>query len=99
MNNSIENGIRLCKKSQPKLLPYVLSEGLKRANDTTEEIHNAMDHATLQVIPKVNRMIPTLGMTANVATLLGLLGTIFGLMKSFGQTQRCLITFHLPLAV
>ena len=31
MNNSIENAIRLCKKARPKLLPYVLSEGLKKS--------------------------------------------------------------------
>ena len=84
MNNSIENAIRLCKKARPQLLPYVLSEGLKRANDTTEEIENAIEHATLTAIPKVAKITPFLATTANVATLLGLLGTIFGLMKSFG---------------
>lgn len=84
MNNSIENAIRLCKKARPQLLPYVLSEGLKRANDTTEEIENAMEYASLAAIPKVMKVTPLLATTANVATLLGLLGTIFGLMKSFG---------------
>lgn len=84
MNNSIENAIRLCKKARPKLLPYVLSEGLKRANDTSEEIENAMTAASLSVLPKVTRTVSLLGTTANVATLLGLLGTIFGLIKSFG---------------
>ena len=84
MNNSIENAIRMCKKARPKLLPYVLSEGLKRANDSSEEIENAMSHATLTVVPKITKSVPLLGTTANVATLLGLLGTIFGLMKSFG---------------
>lgn len=88
MNNSIENAIRLCKKSRPKLLPYVLSEGLKRANESSEEIENAMNHATLTVVPKVTKAIPLLGTTANVATLLGLLGTIFGLMKSFGAAAN-----------
>ena len=88
MNNSIENAIRLCKKARPKLLPYVLSEGLKRANDTSEEIENAMNHATLAVIPKVTKTVGLLGTTANVATLLGLLGTIFGLMHSFGGAAR-----------
>ena len=83
MNNSIENAIRLCKKARPKLLPYVLSEGLKRANDTTEEIENAMEHANFTAIPRVTKTTPLLATTANVATLLGLLGTIFGLMKSF----------------
>lgn len=88
MNNSIENAIRQCKKGRPKLLPYVLSEGLKRANDTSEEIENAMNHATLAVIPKVTKWVGFLGTTANVATLLGLLGTIFGLMHSFGGAAR-----------
>jgi len=88
MNNSIENAIRLCKKARPKLLPYVLSEGLKRANDTTEEIENAMDHANLTAAPKVMKTTPMLATTANVATLLGLLGTIFGLMKSFGAAAN-----------
>ncbi len=83
MNNSIENAIRLCKKMRPKLLPYVLAEGLKRANDSTDEIGNAMDHAQLAALPSVTKRLAFLGTTANVATLLGLLGTIFGLMKSF----------------
>jgi biopolymer transport protein ExbB/TolQ len=88
MNNSIENAIRLCKKARPKLLPYVLSEGLKRANDTTEEIENAMEHANFTAIPRVTKTTPLLATTANVATLLGLLGTIFGLMKSFGAAAN-----------
>jgi biopolymer transport protein ExbB len=85
MNNSIENAIRLCKdkRNQGQLLPYVLSEGLKRANDSTEEIENAMHHAQLAALPRVARRVPLLATTANVATLLGLLGTLFGLIKSF----------------
>ena len=88
MNNSIENAIRQCKKNRPRLLPYVLSEGLKRANDTSEEIENAMSHATLAVVPQITKSIALLGTTANVATLLGLLGTIFGLMHSFGGAAK-----------
>lgn len=88
MNNSIENAIRLCKKARPKLLPYVMSEGLKRANDSTEEIQHALDTATLTAIPKLTKILPFLGTTANVSTLLGLLGTLFGLMKSFAAAAK-----------
>lgn len=88
MNNSIENAIRLCKKARPKLLPYVMSEGLKRANDSTEEIEHALDTATLTAVPKLTKILPFLGTTANVATLLGLLGTLFGLMKSFAASAK-----------
>ena len=83
MNNSIENAIRLCKKTRPKLLPYVLAEGLKRANESPEEVSNAIEHATLTAMPKVVGATPFLATTANMATLFGLLGTLFGLMKSF----------------
>lgn len=84
MNNSIENGIRLCKKYKPALLPHVIAQGLKKANHSPEEIEYAMDHASLSVNPEVTKLVPLLATTANVATLLGLLGTIFGLMHSFG---------------
>ena len=88
MNNSIENAIRLCKKARPKLLPYVMSEGLKRANDSTNEIENALDTASLTATPKLTKLVPFLGTTANVATLLGLMGTLFGLMKSFAAAAE-----------
>ncbi len=88
MNNSIENAIRLCKKARPKLLPYVLSEGLKRANDSVEEIELGIEHAMLDAIPKVNSVVSFLATTANVTTLLGLLGTIFGLMRSFSAVAK-----------
>lgn len=88
MNNSIENAIRLCKKARPKLLPHVLAEGLKRSNDSTQEISNAVDQAVLTVVPKVTKAVSFLATTANVATLLGLLGTIFGLMRSFAAVAK-----------
>jgi len=98
MNNSIENAIRFCKGERPRLMPTVLAEGLKRANDSTDEIENALHYAQLAAVPKVTSRTQILGTTANVATLLGLLGTLFGLMKSFaaaadatGQTKAVIL--------
>lgn len=48
-----------------------------------EKLHNAADDAAIVVLPKLSRRLPTLSMLANVATLLGLLGTIFGLTTAF----------------
>ncbi len=88
MNNSIENAIRLCKKARPKLLPGVLAEGLKRSNDSPQEIENAVEYAVLNSMPQLHKVTPFLATTANVATLLGLLGTIFGLMHSFAAVAK-----------
>jgi biopolymer transport protein ExbB/TolQ len=65
-----------------------MAEGLKRANDSTEEIEHALETATLTALPKITKILPFVGTTANVATLLGLLGTLFGLMKSFGAAAK-----------
>ena len=85
MNNSIENAIRNCKHKQyrSRLVPYVVKEGLKRANDSVEEIDNSIERASISTRSKVTKRLNFLGTTANVATLLGLLGTLFGLMRSF----------------
>ena len=53
-------------------------------NDTNEErLQNAADGAATIVLPPLSRRLPYLNMLANVATLLGLLGTIFGLTTAF----------------
>ncbi len=86
MSNSIENAIRVCKGPtfKKKLVAQVVKEGLKRANDSADEIANSIDRAVIGATAKVNTLINFLGTLANVATLLGLLGTLKGLIKSFG---------------
>lgn len=48
-----------------------------------EEVQTAMDVAALREIPKIERRTPFLPLLANVATLIGLLATVWGLIKSF----------------
>lgn len=83
LNNDLEGAIRLCNSSKSALLPRVIKAGLQRASRSEDQIQNAIDAASLEVVPKVERRLPYLALIANVATLLGLLGTITGLIKSF----------------
>jgi biopolymer transport protein ExbB/TolQ len=48
-----------------------------------EKLQNAADGAATLVLPPLTRRLPHLNTLANVATLLGLLGTIFGLTTAF----------------
>jgi biopolymer transport protein ExbB/TolQ len=82
--NDLDGAIRLCNGSGNAALPRVIKSGLQRASRDQEQIQNALDAASLEVIPKLERNLPYLSLIANVATLLGLLGTISGLIKSFG---------------
>ncbi|APF19770.1 MotA/TolQ/ExbB proton channel [Caldithrix abyssi DSM 13497] len=84
---NIERAIELCEKGKQKALPFVVLRGLKRANESEQldfrAIQNAVDEGTLEVIPKLKERTSYLAMLANVATLTGLMGTIYGLIISF----------------
>jgi biopolymer transport protein ExbB len=81
--NDIDGAIRICNGSGRAALPKVLKAGLQRATRDQEQIQNAIDAASLEVIPKLERRLSYLALIANIATLLGLLGTVNGLIKAF----------------
>jgi biopolymer transport protein ExbB/TolQ len=83
MANNIDRAIKLCNAAPSAALPKVIKAGLTRANKGEVEIANAIEEATLEVIPNITKRTPTLQSVANIATLLGLLGTIIGLISAF----------------
>jgi len=83
MANSIDKAIKLCNAAPTAALARVIKAGLTRANKGTEEIQNAVEEATLEVIPYVQKRTNALLAIANIATLMGLLGTIIGMIQAF----------------
>lgn len=82
LSNDIQGAIRVCSGSIAAL-PKVLKSGLKRANQGSEQIQNALDATALEVVPKVELRLNYLQLVANISTLFGLLGTIQGLIQTF----------------
>ncbi len=81
--NDVDGAIRLCNGAGNAALPKVIKAGLQRSARNDDQIQNAIDAASLEVMPKLERRLSYLALIANIATLLGLLGTISGLIKSF----------------
>ncbi len=73
---------KLCERSEAPLLK-ILKAGISAADATERELQNAIDEVSLEVIPLISKRIAYLSTLANVATLLGLLGTIQGLVQAF----------------
>lgn len=86
--NDIDGAIRLCNGTGRAALPKVIKAGLQRAARDETQIQNAIDAASLEAIPKLERRLSYLALIANIATLLGLLGTISGLIKSFAAIAQ-----------
>src|SRR3989337_3080230 len=86
--NRLEDAIKECSLSEAAL-PKVLSAGLEKAkavklkDNSSEELENHLEEAMLEVMPELERRTHYLPTLANVSTLLGLLGTIIGLIQSF----------------
>ncbi|MBC8181652.1 MotA/TolQ/ExbB proton channel family protein [candidate division KSB1 bacterium] len=81
-HNNIKSAIEFCSVSNAAL-PKVTRAGLEEANKSAADIQNAFELAALAEIPKLEKRTQYLSMIANISTLLGLLGTIFGLISSF----------------
>ncbi|MDO8330747.1 MAG: MotA/TolQ/ExbB proton channel family protein [Fluviicoccus sp.] len=63
----------------------ILEYGLSR-NQTArrvEDVETAMDEALMEVMPRLEARTPYVATFANIATLLGLLGTVQGLITAF----------------
>lgn len=83
---NIQQAIAYCN-SKPAPLTNVLKAGLDQVRNRRpdEEVQVAMDSAVLRENPKIEGYTGFLAVNANVATLIGLLGTIIGLIRSFGS--------------
>lgn len=78
----IDEAIKLCTQSRAVLPDMGLLILRSRSRDEAD-LQNVADAAALSVLPRLTRRLHYLPMLANVATLLGLLGTIFGLREAF----------------
>ena len=82
-----KRAISLCGQFEDKALPQIILSGLikytKNPKAGFRVIQNAVDEGTLEVIPKLQARTNYLAMIGNVATLIGLMGTIYGLILSF----------------
>lgn len=74
--------LTLCEET-PGPVAAVVKAGLRHASDDEQGMRFAVQEAALTEIPVLERRVGTLGAIAQVAPLLGLLGTLLGMIKTF----------------
>jgi len=82
VGNQVQESIQSCSESTA-LCAFVMKNGLKRANQSKEQIQDALEASILETVPLIEQRLTYLALCANLSTLLGLLGTIQGLIQSF----------------
>lgn len=80
--NNIDRAIKLCEASDYPILQLVKA-GLTHANKGPDEIDAALSERYSELKPAIEKRIGSLWSLANIATLIGLLGTVTGLINTF----------------
>ncbi|MBU4227443.1 MotA/TolQ/ExbB proton channel family protein [bacterium] len=79
---SIEMAISACRKS-PTPISKIMLAGLMKFGRGRDEIKEAVEDSANQEIPVLEGNLSTLSTVGNITPLLGLLGTVFGMIKAF----------------
>ncbi|WP_442496666.1 MotA/TolQ/ExbB proton channel family protein [Methylobacter sp. sgz302048] len=74
------------KTSSP--LGYILAAGLANSEHGREVMKECIEEAGRQVVHNLERFLNTLGTIAAVSPLLGLLGTVFGMIEIFSALMQ-----------
>jgi len=82
--NNYDQALAISSRSKSEV-GKILSYGLSRLRVTKrrDDIEIAMEEGLMEVIPRLEKRTHYLATFANIATLLGLLGTIIGLIQAF----------------
>ena len=80
--NKIMEALELCDRTQGPIA-NILKAGILKHARPRQEIREAIEDAAIHEVPRLERNLPVLATVAHVAPLLGLLGTVTGLVKAF----------------
>jgi len=81
--NNVDRAVKLCSATTAPVA-QVARAGLQRVHRGEIAIAQAIEESLVDVTPLIKKRIQILWSMANISTLIGLLGTVVGLIRAFG---------------
>ncbi|MFA5479841.1 MAG: MotA/TolQ/ExbB proton channel family protein [Candidatus Muiribacteriota bacterium] len=78
----VELAIHTCRRADTPLSRILLS-GIQNFNKSKDTIKGAIEQSSLEELPMLEKYVPALGTIAQIAPLIGFLGTVTGMIKTF----------------
>src|SRR3990167_7257895 len=74
--------LEICNKTQGPIA-NILKAGILKHDRPRQEIREAIEDASIHAVPRLEKNLPVLATVAHVSPLLGLLGTVTGMVAAF----------------
>jgi|WetSurMetagenome_2_1015567.scaffolds.fasta_scaffold02431_7 biopolymer transport protein ExbB len=87
-DKNLDEAYRICASGEHRALPRILGAGIKKAQVEPHLVEGAMGEESTHMAAAMEKRLSLLVMFSNVSTLLGLLGTVFGLIMSFAAVGK-----------
>jgi len=91
--HQIKEALQLCDEAKNPI-SNILKAGILKYDRPRDQIKEAIEDAALYEIPKLEKNLATLATIAHISPLLGLLGTVTGMVRCFQTIQVKTATFH-----
>ena len=88
LQKQVSKAVELCKE-KPSLLSFVLLNGLSELEGGWSDVEKALEDAIAEQAARLMRRIEYLSVIGNIAPMVGLLGTVSGMILAF---QRVAVT-------
>lgn len=81
--NQMDKALKLCDAKPNSALSVFCRRALEHSGHSVEDIKTGIEEGVMEAVPLVQKRGHTLSGLASLATLLGLLGTVMGLIEAF----------------
>jgi biopolymer transport protein ExbB len=92
-HHQIKEALETCDKTKSPI-SHILKAGILKYDRTREQIKEAIEDASLYEIPSLEKNLSVLATLAHISPLLGLLGTVTGMVRCFQTIQAKATSFH-----
>ena len=98
VNRNVKEAFKICEQSKGPVAS-VMKAGLLRYGHSREDVEKTIENAALYELDRLEKRLGVLATTANVAPMLGFLGTVAGMIKSFATLAEQGLTNPAAVAV
>ncbi|MFH1853973.1 MAG: MotA/TolQ/ExbB proton channel family protein [Candidatus Omnitrophota bacterium] len=91
--NRIAEAIKICDKT-PGPISRIVKAGILKHDRTRQEIRESIEDAGHQEVPMLEKHLSLLATIAHISPLLGLLGTVTGMVRAFQIIQEKSASFN-----